>query len=175
MELQTSCLLNKDAVMRQKLQEKEEFEDLETEATHTLEEGRLITPGIQALFGFQLIAVFNEQFQKSLNSPHQMLHYAAVGLTVVAMAFLLAPAAYHRQAEPHEISRTFVQYATACLTIGLAALLCAICIDVFLVGWVITRSQWLSIAIAAVLALLLATVWFIVPLTARRLKRRRAA
>src|SRR5213078_3805203 len=36
--------------------------------THLLEECRMVLPGIQALFGFQLIAVFNSTFRESLSS-----------------------------------------------------------------------------------------------------------
>ncbi len=32
---------------------------LEEEARHILEEARMVIPGIHALFGFQLVAVFN--------------------------------------------------------------------------------------------------------------------
>jgi hypothetical protein len=32
----------------------------------TLDEARMVIPGIQALFGFQLIAVFNERFDTAL-------------------------------------------------------------------------------------------------------------
>jgi hypothetical protein len=35
---------------------------LEDALTHLLEECRMVLPGVQALFGFQLIAVFNRSF-----------------------------------------------------------------------------------------------------------------
>ena len=34
--------------------------------THLLEECRTVLPGIQAIFGFQLIVVFNPTFRKNL-------------------------------------------------------------------------------------------------------------
>ena len=45
-------------------------------AQETIDEARMVLPGIQALFGFQLIAVFNERF-RSLPQFEQTLHYAA--------------------------------------------------------------------------------------------------
>jgi hypothetical protein len=41
-------------------------EDLERAATHVLEEARMVLPGIQALLGFQLIAVFSSRFDVDL-------------------------------------------------------------------------------------------------------------
>ena len=36
---------------------------LEEESRTTIEEARMVLPGIQAVFGFQLIAVFNNGFR----------------------------------------------------------------------------------------------------------------
>ena len=43
-------------------------------ASHLLNECRMVLPGIQAIFGFQLIAVFNERFSKDLESIDQRVH-----------------------------------------------------------------------------------------------------
>ncbi|GAC1499183.1 MAG: hypothetical protein NVS1B6_05210 [Steroidobacteraceae bacterium] len=72
---------------------------------HILEESRMVLPGIQALFGFQLIAVFNPRFDDVLGQGAQKLHLGAVILTATAIALIMAPAAYHRQAERRSISR----------------------------------------------------------------------
>ena len=48
-------------------------------ATHVLEECRTVVPGMQALFGFQLIAVFSATF-KELSSAERTLHLAAIVL-----------------------------------------------------------------------------------------------
>jgi hypothetical protein len=39
-------------------------QDLETESDSIEQEARMIVPGIQALFGFQVIAVSNETFER---------------------------------------------------------------------------------------------------------------
>ena len=54
---------------------------LETEIEQVLEEARMVLPGIQALFGFELIVVFNDRFGQSLGDPAKRLHLAAVVLT----------------------------------------------------------------------------------------------
>ena len=41
--------------------------------THLLEECRMVLPGIQALFGFQLIAVFNAAFWEKLHMSNAFI------------------------------------------------------------------------------------------------------
>ncbi len=74
-------------------------ESLEQEATIILEESRMVLPGIQALFGFQLIAVFNQGFAEKLAPAEQIVHLLAFALVAIATALIITPAAYHRQAE----------------------------------------------------------------------------
>ena len=57
---------------------KEEQLSLDSVARLLLEECRMVLPGIQALFGFQLIAVFNEGFSDKLTPGEQELHLAAI-------------------------------------------------------------------------------------------------
>ena len=52
---------------------------LDRATTHILEECRMVLPGIQALFGFQLIAVFNPGFSEHLSTSEQHLHLLSVG------------------------------------------------------------------------------------------------
>ena len=57
-----------------------------SEAAQTLlDECRMVLPGIQALFGFQLIAVFNDRFARELNRFDQCLHFAAISLVALAI------------------------------------------------------------------------------------------
>ena len=62
---------------------KKEQLSLDSVARLLLEECRMVLPGIQALFGFQLIAVFNEGFSDKLTPGEQKLHLAAIISTVV--------------------------------------------------------------------------------------------
>ena len=63
-----------------------------------IEEARMVLPGMQALFGFQLIAVFNERF-KELTENERFIHFNATVLVTIAIALIMTPAAYHRLAE----------------------------------------------------------------------------
>jgi hypothetical protein len=61
--------------------------------THLLEECRMVLPGVQGLFGFQLIAVFNSTFRERLTSTEQIIHLVAIGLVAMSVALVMAPAA----------------------------------------------------------------------------------
>ena len=43
-----------------------------------LDECRMVLPGVQALLGFQLIAVFNERFARDLEPYEQVLHFVSI-------------------------------------------------------------------------------------------------
>ena len=57
----------------------------------------MVLPGIQALFGFQLIAVFNQGFGEKLSHGAQLVHLAALVLTVLATVLVMTPAALQRR------------------------------------------------------------------------------
>ena len=61
------------------------------QAKNALDEARMVLPGIQALFGFQLIAIFNDGFDTKLSSSEQDLHLAAISLVAVAVVLIMAP------------------------------------------------------------------------------------
>ena len=58
----------------------------------------MLLPGVQAVLGFQLVAVTNQRFVL-FTSVEQALYLAAFLLLALAMGLIMAPAAYHRQAE----------------------------------------------------------------------------
>src|SRR4051812_37057415 len=77
--------------------EKHEELPLTKAAEYLLDECRMVLPGIQALFGFQLIAVFSPAFEQKLNASEQRLHLLAIALVATAVAVIMTPAALHRQ------------------------------------------------------------------------------
>ncbi len=104
----------------------------------------MVLPGIQGLFGFQLIAVFNRGFSQSLPPLGRLLHLGAIVLVACAIALIMAPAAYHRQAERDRISTYFAEYASRMITVAMAQLLVALCVEVALVAYAINRILWVA-------------------------------
>lgn len=150
------------------MEQEEKSESLETEIEQVLEEARMVLPGLQALFGFQLIAVFSERFDQALGAACQRLHLGAVVLTAIAIGLIMAPAAYHRQAERGRISRYFANYASRLITLAMGPLAVALAIEVALVAFLILGKASISLAVGIALMLFLAWLWYWVPMHARR-------
>jgi hypothetical protein len=137
--------------------------NLDSAAGHILEECRMVLPGIQALFGFQLIAVFNEGFGDKLSHPQQWLHLTAIIFSVLAMALVMTPAALHRQAEPRQVSERFVWLASNMVLAGMFPLAIAVGLDAYIVASVVAKNDTLAIALAIALFAVFAALWLWVP------------
>jgi hypothetical protein len=146
-------------------------ESLSEEADHIIEEARMILPGIQALFGFQLIAVFTQRFD-DLSDAHRLVHLAALFAVALAIALIMTPAVYHRQAEPGILSRTFIHVASRCLTTAVIPLLVGIVLDFYLVATVLAQTAHLNLVLTALVVAVFVGLWFVFPWW-RRVHRRR--
>jgi hypothetical protein len=151
-----------------------EKEELDKRAQNAIEEARMVLPGIQALFGFQLIAVFNQRFPQ-MPAGQQLLHYTALLLIGVAIGLIMAPAAYHRIVEQHSVSRFFVQLTSVMIAISMLPLLTAISFEIYILGHLVLDNDQASFWIAAVTAAFLATLWYVMPFTARVIISRKRA
>src|ERR1051325_5954128 len=141
---------------------KEEL-SLDSATRHILEECRMVLPGIQALFGFQLIAVFNQGFSEKLSTIQQQLHFISIILTICAVALVMTPAALHRQIDPLAVTRRFIESSTTLLLLSMFPLGISICLEIYLIAHVITESIVLSVIIAAGLLLLFFSLWILLP------------
>jgi uncharacterized PurR-regulated membrane protein YhhQ (DUF165 family) len=136
---------------------------LDSAATHLLEECRMVLPGIQALFGFQLIAVFNEGFERKLSEGDQRLHLVALVLTVLAIALIMCPAAIHRQTQQREVSERFIWISSRLVLASMLPLAVGLCLDVHLIGLILLESAIEAALIAAVLFSVFFFFWIVLP------------
>ena len=136
-------------------------------ASHLLEECRTVLPGMQALFGFQLIAVFNTVFGERLSSTERIIHLTAVGLVTIAIALVMAPAALHRQTEPMAVSRRFIRISSWLLMASMAPLAISISLDVYLVARLIVGSRSVAAIVAGSLLGVFVACWLVLPRLAR--------
>ena len=123
-------------------------------------------PGIQSLFGFQLIAVFSEGFHQRLAEYEQVLHLGAIALIGLAIALIMTPAAVNRRLDPRVVTSGFVELSARLLMWSMAPLALGLCMDFYLVARVITGSVevlWLALLLLA----LFFTLWWLLP---RRLR-----
>ena len=138
-------------------------------AMAAIEEARMVLPGIQALFGFQLIAAFNATFRQ-LEPQEQILHFVALVLVAVAIAIIMTPAAYNRLVERGSLSDFFVRLASWLIATAMLPLMIALCVEVYLLGRLILHRQWISIAVAVFLLIIFAGLWYVFPFTMRRFR-----
>jgi uncharacterized protein DUF6328 len=142
--------------------EREEL-SLNDAASHLLEECRTVVPGMQALFGFQLIAVFNAGFREILTSTERMLHLAAIVLVTIAIVLVMAPAALHRQTEPMAVSQRFITISSRLLMASMVPLTAGFCLDVYVVSRVIVGTRAVAALIAALLLGVFIVFWYLLP------------
>ena len=137
-------------------------------ASHVLEECRTVVPGMQALFGFQLIVVFTNSFKAELSPTERVLHLVAILVVTIAIALVIAPAALHRQMEPMAVSRRFIAISSRLLMASMAPLAAGICLDVYVVARVILGTSVGAAIIAALLLGVFIVFWLVVPRRARQ-------
>lgn len=123
----------------------------------------MVLPGVQALFGFQLIAVFNSTFRERLTSTEQTIHLLAIGLVAMSVALIMAPAAYHRQNNPDEATESFIQLATYLLLWSMFPLMIGITLDFYLIARLIVENNILSLLLSIALLIWFVAFWFILP------------
>jgi len=103
----------------------------------------------------------------------RLLHLAALVMVAISIALIMAPAAYHRQAEPDSVSRTFARYASSLVTLAMAPLMLAIAIEVALVTFSIKPWLSLSAGLGAMVAVIYLLLGYVLPRIRRPHKRRR--
>ena len=134
-------------------------EDVET----TLGEGRLILPGVQTLFGFQLTVLYTTTFQEKLSLRDQAFHVASLALVAVAIAVMVFPAAYHRQVTPGVVSRNFARLVDRAMQCALALVSLAMTLTMYVIIDVVFRSTLASAISAFMTFSLFVGLWFVVP------------
>jgi hypothetical protein len=136
--------------------------------THLLEECRMVLPGVQALFGFQLIAVFNAGFGNKLSGAEQRMHLAALALVAMAGALIMTPAALHRLSGPRLASERFLRIAGRLLLASMLPLMAGMGIDFYLIARIVLDDAPRAAASAAALVAFFAACWFVFPGAYRR-------
>lgn len=149
---------------------REEQLSLEAAASNLLEECRMVLPGVQALFGFQFVAVFNQSFGEKLSAGERYLHLVALVCVACAAALVMSPAALHRLTQPKSVSDRFLAWSSRLLMWSMVPLAIGTSLDVYLVARIVTASTPISLACAAAVLIVFATLWYVVPRLFRRAK-----
>ena len=127
-----------------------------------LNELRVALPGVQFLLAFLLTVPFAQGFER-ITSFQKSVFYVALLFTAASVVFLIAPSATHRL-RFHKSDRAFiVESANTYLIAGLACLAVALILALIMVTDFLF-DHWIVVAGPAIIALLLALLWFIRPL-----------
>jgi hypothetical protein len=132
-----------------------------------LNELRVVLPGVQMLFGFLLAVPFTQRFG-GISNLQSNLYYGTFLAATAASVFLIAPASFHRIVWRHGRKRQLLQISNKLAIIGTACLAFAIAGSVALVTSLLFGNTWAA-GIAAIVAGLIAAVWFVLPFVSRLL------
>lgn len=155
------------SVPKNRTPSQEELESLKDEMRNVIEEARMVLPGIQALFGFQTMAVFNNRFEDIADSS-KFVYLVALALLVLAIGLLMAPAAYNRLAERGRVSRKMINLSSNLITTGMVPLMLAFALDVYVVVIAAFDRPQAAIYAGVATAFFLAGLWFAMPLAIKK-------
>jgi hypothetical protein len=136
---------------------------LDKAASLVIDESRMIMPGIQALFGFQLVVIFSNTFTEKLNPFEQRLHLLAILLVVIATMIILTQAMYHRQTSEKEVAEEFIRVASRLLLLSMFPIVASMSIEVYLICRVILNSIAWALFFTIVMFSLFLILWIGLP------------
>ena len=129
---------------REHRSEEEEGEmKLEDKIVQVLTEARVVLPGAQALFGFQLAMTLMQAYEE-LPASSKNVHLASVCAIACAIVFLMTPPAYHRIVERGDDTERFHRFASWMVIAAMIALPLGFAGDL----WVVVRKQTTSVRAA---------------------------
>jgi len=158
----------------ERMDTKTDQDRLREEMRNIIEEARVILPGLQALFGFQTIAVFNERFD-DLPTYAQACHLIGLGFVIVSVALAMTPAIYHRVVGPSRLSWHTIAVGSRLLRCAIAPLACGLALDMFTVILMATADVTTSVWSTLATFVFLSGLWCVFPLRARARARQSAA
>jgi hypothetical protein len=143
---------------------------LNTKIEQLLTEARLIIPGGQALFGFQLIAMLTPGFDR-LPEIAKVIHAAALCLVGLNVIIMMTPAALHRLSFGGEDSPRFFGLGSALVMTGPAFLAAGISAEIYVVFLKAVNSPQAAITASIVSITALSGFWYVWPLALRKSRR----
>lgn len=149
----------KQEMSKQKGEDKEGRTKLKDKIQQVLTEVRVVLPGAQALLGFQFASLLMESFEK-LPQASKYVHFISLSLVALTVILLMTPSAYHRLVEQGEDTEHFHRVASRLLIAAMIPLALGITGDFYVVAQKITKSDSLSIALAALALLIFYGLWF---------------
>jgi hypothetical protein len=143
---------------------------LQAKIEQLLTEARVVLPGAQALFGFQLAIVLTRVFEQ-LPKASIAVHAASLFPVALAIIMLMAPAPYHRIVYAGEDTEDVYQIGSALVTAATFPLGLGMAGDVYVVIAKISGSFIMGSVAGGLAFALLIGLWYIYPLVVARTRR----
>jgi hypothetical protein len=144
----------------------DEHTSIDVRVEHMLTEARVLLPGAQALFGFQMAVLLTEAFA-DLPASSKLLHAVALCCIAIAVILLMAPASFHRIAFGGENTDSFYRIGSGFVIASALPLAAGITGDLYVALSKALDSVAAGAVLATATAALLVTLWFIRPLMHR--------
>ena len=142
-----------------------EKERVDRELIEFLNEVRIVLPGVQVLFAFLLTLPFTSAFG-TIDGPERTAYAIAFFSTALAAVLMITPTSFHRlrfrKGDKEQIIRTsgrLILAAIVCLGLSMVAV-------VWLVADILFTDR-VAALIGAAAAVIVATLWFALPLRRR--------
>lgn len=135
--------------------------------TALLDEARMVLPGIQVLFRFQLISVFSDGFQR-LTNGQRILHFLALPASIVSAIFVMTPAAYHRIAEKWQASPFFLRGSSYLVALAMGVLLISLTLEISVVASFIFETTGVAWIAAIGITCMGIGLWIVWPLAVKK-------
>jgi Family of unknown function (DUF6328) len=133
---------------------------------YALTESRVMLPGAQALFGFQLLVPLMKSFE-TLPGTVQTVHFVALMLVAMTVVLLIAPAAIHRIAFDGADDARFLHLASRLVAAALIPLALGIASEIYVAGVRLLPGSPVVVWISAAAACVLIGFWYALPLGLR--------
>jgi len=145
---------------------------IDVRVEHMLTEARVLLPGAQALFGFQMAVLLTDAFG-NLPPSSKVLHAAALCCIALTIILLMSPAAFHRIAYGGENTESFHRIGSGFVIASVVPLAAGITSDLYVSIARALDSAALGAAVAGAVGLVLFGLWIVQPLVLRGAHPRR--
>jgi len=137
-----------------------------TKIEQMLTEARVILPGAQALFGFQLIVMLTPAFTR-LPDAAKLIHVGALLCVALTIILLMAPAAIHRLSFDGADTPRMLHFGSGLVTAALLPLSLGLAADIYVAVGHSLDNEALGIATGVAVLILLLGIWYAWPLLIR--------
>jgi len=139
---------------------------IDTRIEQLLTEARLIIPGAQALFGFQILVMLTSGFDR-LPQSSKWVHLTALLLIAANMVLLIMPAALHRLTFVGDDSARFLRMGSGIVVTAPIFLAAGVSAENYVVFQKVIGHEAHSAFGAVATFLCIITCWYVVPLLMR--------